>query len=268
MVNLFKYDDYKNYVKERLKTYPRNGHGQLRKISEYLGVNSVQMSHVFNGDRDLNTEQALELTTYFKLSPLETEYFVLLVQIERAGTHKLKTHYKKQLLEKRKEGLSSRQRIQGAKEITEAVKAEYYSSWINSATRLCLLLNHIQEAKSVAKHLNVPLSLIEKTIEFLIEYGFCKVEDGEIKVVDQILYLAPNSPLVAQQHINWRLKGIEKVRSLREDELFFSGQMTLATSDILMIQEELRALIANVTTKIKNSQDEELACLNIDWFRI
>lgn len=267
-MNLFKYENYKSYIKDRLKEMPRQGHGQMRKLALHLGVSSVQMSHVFTGDRDLNAELALEVAAYFELKPLETEYFVLLVQRERAGTYKLKEHYTKQLSVVRKEGLSTGYRIEGAKEITQEVKAEYYSNWYYSATRLAMMLDNLNSAESIAEHLKVDVHKVEQAIEFLLDYGFCEREGGELKVKDRVLYLPADSPLVTQQHINWRLKGLEKVRNLKEDELFFSGPMTLAKEDVPRIKEEIRKMISTVTSSIKGTRDEELVCLNIDWFRV
>ena len=267
-MSLFKYQDYKLYVRDRIKERPRQGHGQLRKLAIHLGVSSVQMSHVFKGDRDLNAEQALEVAAYFDLKPLETDYFVLLVQRERAGTYKLKEHYNKKLSIVHKEGMSTGYRIEGARELTEEVKAEYYSNWLYSATRLTMSLEGIESAEDIARHLKADFKKVEQAIEFLLEYGFCEKEDGKLKPKRRVLYLPPDSPLVTQQHINWRLKGLEKVRNLKDDELYFSGAMTLAKEDVKRIKEEIRKLIASVTSSIKDSPEQELTCLNIDWFRV
>ncbi|MCB0356151.1 MAG: TIGR02147 family protein [Bdellovibrionales bacterium] len=267
-MNLFKYEDYKSYIKDRIQQMPRKGRGQLRQLAMHLGVSTVQVSHVFTGDRELNPELALEVASYFELKSLETEYFVLLVQKARAGTHRLKQHYNQQLSVVRQEGLSTGYRLEGAKVITEEVKLEYYTNVLHSLVRLVLLLDSVNGISEIAQRLHLSEQEAQTSLDFLLRYGFCEKVKGQIKVKDPVLYLPPDSPLVAQQHIHWRLRGMEKVRFLSDEELFFSGPVTLAKQDLPRIKEEIKNFIAQFMNSIKDSKDEDLACLNIDWFKI
>src|SRR2546430_13286005 len=95
---LFEFTEYKQYVQNWLKNMPKNGHGQLSRIAKHLNISSVSVSHIFNGPRELSEEQAVELAEFFGFSELESEYFLLLVQLERAGTHKLKTKIKNKMV--------------------------------------------------------------------------------------------------------------------------------------------------------------------------
>src|SRR6185437_12471204 len=95
--SIFEYQSYKKFTHDWVKTMPKNGHGQLRRIAKHLGISSVSVSHIFNGPRDLSEEQALELGDFFGLSEVETDYLLLLVRLERAGTHKLKEQIKRKI---------------------------------------------------------------------------------------------------------------------------------------------------------------------------
>ena len=79
-MNVFEYKNYKHCVNSWISLQPKAGHGQLRQLALHLGVNSVVMSQVFRGDRDLTPEQALGVTQFMGLSELERDYFFLLVQ--------------------------------------------------------------------------------------------------------------------------------------------------------------------------------------------
>jgi hypothetical protein len=55
-----------------------------------ITVASKALFIIGNGDRDLTVEQALSLCEFFGFIELEADYFVSLVERERAGTHQLK----------------------------------------------------------------------------------------------------------------------------------------------------------------------------------
>ena len=97
MSAFFEIHDYRTLIKNYLETLPNKGRGELAKIARHLEVNSTLVSQVMSGSRDFSHEQALELSQYMGLSELESEYFILLVQLEKAGTQNLKTYIRKQI---------------------------------------------------------------------------------------------------------------------------------------------------------------------------
>ena len=82
----------KLFLREKIKHFPRGGRGQLKKLSEHLNVNSVVISQIFKGDRELTSEQGFEVSDFLALSSIEHEYFLLLIQYGRSGTHRYKKH--------------------------------------------------------------------------------------------------------------------------------------------------------------------------------
>lgn len=70
-MEIFDFTDYKKFIVSLLKLGPKKGRGSLKKMAEHLQVNSVVMSQIFKGDRNLNLEQAWELSEYFGFSELE-----------------------------------------------------------------------------------------------------------------------------------------------------------------------------------------------------
>ena len=94
-MTIFDQDDYKQILKNFIKSQPRNGHGLVKAIGEHLGVDPSQVSQVLSGNKDFTEEQALQLFTFVGFNEIESEYFLTLIKIERAGTKLLKDHYRK-----------------------------------------------------------------------------------------------------------------------------------------------------------------------------
>src|SRR5262245_25508125 len=96
-MNIFRFDDYKDYAQARLKRMPHQGRGQLKKIAAHLRVPPSAISQVLGGRRDFTLEQAHGIADYLGLDQRESEYFYWLVQKNRAGTDKLRSFSETQL---------------------------------------------------------------------------------------------------------------------------------------------------------------------------
>ena len=101
MSAIFEFEDYKKFVQSWIKASPSGGHGKYREIAKALSAHTTTISQVFNGEKDLTIEQAHLMAEFLGFNALETRYFLLLVQLERAGTHRLKLYYKKEIGEVR-----------------------------------------------------------------------------------------------------------------------------------------------------------------------
>src|SRR5262245_60652246 len=135
-MTLFDFDDYKALALHLIEQNTANKRGQFQRISEHLGVHSSLISQVLKGPKDLSLEQACLLADYFGLSEIEEEYFVALVQYQRAGNQALKRLSRKKLdeIKGRSQGLENR--LTRQQKLTAADQAVFYSSWHYSGIRL------------------------------------------------------------------------------------------------------------------------------------
>lgn len=265
-INFFGSEDYKKTVLELIRKMPRKGFGQFRKIAEYLRISSVLVSQIFKGNRHLTVEQALELSHYFGFSPLEMQYFLTLVQLERSGTHRLKTHLREQLQEIREKSQELKNRVPQDKVLTEEAKAMFYSQWYYSGVRLLSSIEGFQTVDAIAEHLNLPRARIKHIVAFLLDHGLCVESNGRIEMGPRLTHLEASSPLITRHHSNWRMRAMRNMESPDKDELFYSAPMVLSQDDVAWVREQLVELIKRVLERVKPSSSERLACLNIDWF--
>lgn len=247
---------------------PKRGHGQFRKMAHFLNINSVNVTQIFKGTRDLSTEQACLLCEFFGLSDLEGQYFVGLVEFERAGHHKLKQMIQKRLDDILVKTQDLKNRLSSVSELTDETKAIFYSAWYYSAIRLSTSIPKLQDVDAIAKYLNLPLSTVNRTLEFLVQNGLCKESNGNLSMGPSTTHLEANSPLITRHHMNWRLKAIEKMDRLSTDELCLSMPCSLSEKSIKEIRKMLIESIEKVSRQIDVGPEENLACLNIDWFKI
>lgn len=90
-MSIFGYQDYKRYLLDRMLSLPKKGRGEMQRMACFLNVHATLISQILRGPRDFSLEQALELSQYLVLTQQETEYFLTLIEIQRAGSLRLKS---------------------------------------------------------------------------------------------------------------------------------------------------------------------------------
>ena len=266
-MSLFNYHDYKQYVNEWVISQPSNGHGQFRQIANEIGVNSVVMSQVFRGNRDLTLEQALALSKYIGLDTNQRDYFLLLVQKDRAGNFELKEVFEKQLSAIRSASQNLKSRISHQK-FSDEEKSTFYSRWFYSAIRLGVSIPELNNISAIANRLGLDRHLAGQVVEFLLRNNLIIKNKKGYDIGPQVTHIGHDSPFVNRHHSNWRMQSLIEMDKSRKDDLFYTGPMALSKKASEKIREAVIDLIEQATKEASASDSETLRCLNIDWFEV
>lgn len=267
-MDIFKYNSYKSFTNDFIKLRPSNGRGQYQKIAKLLGVHSTMVSHIFNGDKDLKLEHGVLLVEYLGLNKLESEYYLTLIQKERAGNYQLKNYFEKQCNDILKRSKKISNRLEVKQSLSEEDKAQFYSSWMYSALRLLTSIPKNQNMDSLIDYFNIPTKRAKSCIEFLLKSGLCKREKKKISIGPTHLHLDGDSPLIYNLHKNWRLKSFDRHEKLEIEELMFSAPLTISEADIPKVKDLALKFIQDVRKVVDKTEPESLMCLNIDWFKV
>ncbi|MEQ1877045.1 MAG: TIGR02147 family protein [Bdellovibrionia bacterium] len=267
-MNIFEFQDYKEYFNAWVKGLPGGGRGEYRRVSQKLNVSTTMVSQIFNGDKHLTLDLANELAEYLSLNDLETDYFFLLIDYSRAGTFKLRQKLKGRIEKAQKQAQKLEVRLQKDAELSDATKAIFYSSWIYSGIRMLTALPNVNDIDELSERLNLPRPQIQKVLEFLIREKLVIQKDGALEVGPRRTFIGADSPLVAKHHQNWRLHGFQKMVLTDSENLFYSAPMSLSREVAEKIRAELPAFIEKINNLVLPSDSEVVRCLNIDWFEI
>lgn len=266
-VKLYKYEDYKVFVNDWVKNHPSNGRGKYLELSKVLNVHTTLISQIFKGDKSITLEQAFILCDYLGFDQTETDYFMLLVQIERAGNFKLESYYQEKLLKLQNELQDMKSRITEKKILDENDKALFYSNWFYSAIRLSASLEHVNTKEDISGFTGLQPKIVNQVVNFLLSVGLLNNIDGKLEMGPAITHLESKSPLIARHHANWRVKAMDKHPHLTLDEFCFSAPLTINKSDAPKVREILTQAIESISEIVKDSDEvDQLYCVNIDWF--
>ncbi len=255
---------------------PKHGYGQLRRLSQYLNVNTAFISQVFKGDKNLSSEQAIKTAEFFDLNEIETEYFLALTQFEKAGSKELREYLQKQIskiLDKAKrisENLKSVSKLSSelSSELSDDSKIIFYSDWIYSAIRQLPAIKGFESTEAISQYLGLNKKTVVDAVQILVQNNLLIQKPNGFEIGASRTHLEPDSPLIKTHHLNWRNRAMDKIKTQESNKLHFSFPMTLSNEDTEKVRRLLIKLIEEVDKIVRPSPSETLRCLNIDWFQI
>ena len=265
-MTIFEFTDYKKFVLHTIESNPELGRGSVKKIAESLRVHPSLISQILKGLKDFNPEQANDVATFLGLDEEATEYFLCLVEIERAGTAKLKTF----LTNKRDRMIRLAKAVQDASDGDDFLKRKnvadrLYSYWYYSAIHLLSQIPKYQSVDAMAAYLKLPVPTIQEAVQVLSELGMIAVETG--RVISGASSWADADQLHAKRfHMNWRLKAIDRLNIEGTHEDFVTLPVALSGAD----RERLREMILEFADKVRETADpagaDKLSVVTIDLF--
>ncbi len=265
-MNIFEFDEYKAFFHLMIKSKGSAGRGEYRRIAEVLNVHPTMVSQVLSGTKEFTAEQIVRLAKHYGFSRSEIQYVILLVDIARAGSVDLRNELLEMKKEMQKKSLQLASRIQASKELTDAQKAVFYSSWIYSAIQIATSLKQVVDFEFLCKRFKLSSDRVREVLTFLKEAGLIIEYEGSLRPGVKSTHLAKGSPFLVKHHANWRIKALEKSEILSEDELMYSVNFSLSYDDFKKLREQMVEFIQKFLRTVHASPEEDVAQFNLDFF--
>lgn len=265
---LFEFDDYKDYLLAYIKSRPASGHGFKSAMAKAMNCQTAYVSQVLNANAHLSLEQAEELNKLFGHNEGESEFFLLLVQENKAGTPALRSRLKIQIekiLEKRH---ILKERFDIKKSLSPVDQMTYYSSWLYAATHILITISQYNDKEKISEKFNLPLERVGKVLDFLTETGLIIKKGNHYNSGETKVFLGIDSPMLPKHLSNWRIKAIEALDKTIGKDLHLSSVYSLSRKDVALIKEKLIKTVEESRQIIYESKEEELYCLNLDFFGV
>lgn len=267
-MSIFNFDDYRAFTRSFMEGLPGKGRGQVNKMADYLGVNSTLISQILTYRRDFSLEQAEMLCEYFGLSQLEAEYFMLLVEKERAGTQRLKDFFHRKIVKLKKESQEIKNRVPESKTLNDQERAIFYSSALYSSIRTFCSIGEGKSLEEICERFHVSREKATDVIQFLLGTGLLRQNKSLYAHGAQRTHLEQGSPYLPKHHANWRMKAIQRSEDLSASELMFTAPISIGRKEFELLKEDFLQLIQKVYSRVGETTPEEIACVNIDFFWI
>ncbi len=267
-MTVFQHTDFKLFLEQFIKSQPKDGYGQIKRMAEHLKLSSSTISLIFKGERHLSEEQAFDLAEFLGLNAREADYFILLVRYEKAGSAALKKYLLGQIRSLQEQEKNLAKRLPQDTKLNDETKAIYYSDWTYAAARVAASLPDLGSSQDIATRLGMTKSKANEVCTFLLQHGLLISENGCLEVGPAHIHLEAQSPFIRSRQVQWRLRGFTKMEDFQADHLFYTAPMSLSLTARDNIREKLSRLIEEAIAEVADSKPTELYCLNIDWFAI
>lgn len=266
--NIYEFTDYKAFTLARIGDFPNEGRGVRRQLAEAIGCQVAYVSHVLAADRHFSLEQAEAAARFFALREDETEFYLLLVERQKAGTVDLRKHLTKRIDSRRAEYQEITKRIRIANEISEADQARYYSSWQYQGIHSLLTIPGFDSAGAIASRLHMSIERVNEVLTFLLEKGLIEEKGGSYRPTATQIHLPRTSPLISKLHANWRVQTLSALENMRADDYHYSGLVTLSHDDAGRVREILMKALESSVEVIRPSTEEKLCVLAMDFYEL
>jgi len=264
--HLLSYNDYKSYINDRLDADPQ-GRGSRSSLARAIRSQSAYVSSVLRGNAHFTPEQGEAINEHLGHSETESDYFLLLLQLQRAGTESLRKRLKKQMQRIQETRFDLKKRLTVSQSLTKDDQAVYYSEWYYAAIHTLSSIPDYSSVAKIAQRLRLEPPVVAEAVEFLLRTGLMEKNKTGLKIGRTQIHLGADSPLISKHHLNWRLQAMQHLGS-RRDDLHYSSVVTLSEKDAVQVKELIVSVIQNVKSIVRDSKEESLQCFSLDFFTI
>jgi len=268
-LDLFGFRSYENY----LNTYFSNKSarsGAKSRLSKCLQCQPAFLSKILRGEAHLSLEMAYMACDYFGFTASEKEYFMLLVQHERAGSQSLRDYHdeKIQVILEEKKNIQKQLDIDCV--ITQEDRATYYGHWLYVSIHMLISIEGKNTIDEIITHFRIERSEVKKVIDFLVFKKIIIEKEGRFYPGMAHMHLDKSSLFTQQHHKNWRLKGMKDLESFdsKNKSLHYTVLYSLSKKDAENIKRKIVKLIEENIEIIAPSKEEVVYCNTIDFFPI
>jgi uncharacterized protein (TIGR02147 family) len=267
-ISLFDFIDYKAYLNAYFEAQGGRS-GQRLKAAEVVGCQTSYLSRVLKGDAHFSLEQAERMSRFLGHGKDESHYFLLIVQLDRAGSVELREYFNKQV----ETVLDSRNKIE--KRVSSPIKLSehdetiYYSSWKYAAVHMASLNKKRRGLEAISEVLSIPMRELRDIAEYLESVGIIEIVGGEIIPGPMNnVHLERTSPNITKHHTNWRLKAVQAVEQKNVENVHYSVVYSCSKTAFKEVKKRVLKVIEENAEQVKASEDETLAAFTLDFYEL
>lgn len=267
-MDVYQFEDYKSFI---LSTIEKNSSNRAYRsaMAKAAGCGRSFFSQALNSHVQLTPDHGAGLCEFWGFDDDRTDYFLDLINLERAAGAALKRRIQRRLNKLRAESkrLSSR-KVEETPLSAGLREAVYYSAWHTAAIHTLTAIPGYRTTVAIARRLELSTALVERVLNDLQAIGLVQRKGGFWDVKGMSVHLPKESPLSIINQTNWRNQAIKHLIRTPHDGIHYTAIMALSRKDADEIMGILNKVIDEVIKVVGPSAEEELVCLNVDYFPV
>lgn len=265
-MQIFKMNSYVDFI---LKKIEENSliRGYRSLLAKEAGCHRSYFSQVLSGNAELTMDQAANLASYWGLSEAVSEYFILMVSHQKAGTEALKKLLQRRMTEIKKKTTDNGISNQNAQILPAEHQLKYYGHWYYSAIHMLITTSKFWTASAVSQRLGLPLRVVEEAITSLESMLLIRRNKSAWRQCQTHTFLPGTAAMASSFHLNWRQRAIHQMQN-QEPLLFTATHLYgISENDVQEFRKQLSDVYENFNSMSLKSKEEEVVTFTCDLFR-
>lgn len=253
-MDLYRYEDYRQYLRDRFRAASSSPSFSWRKFSRVSGIaNPGYLNDVIKGRRKLSSGAAARVARYFSLLPHETEYFRLLVAL--ANARKIPDR-------DRIYGKIVARRSRSAFAQLNPALIKYYQDFRYPLVRCALMaMEYRGDPSRISRFLRprLPASIVRRIVRDLCAWGLVKIEkSGNYSVTGKFITPSPTlSAQVKQMNRTWIRQAEEALETMGPDERNIASQLFCVSSRLReTIRKKIESFRSGIWDLVKSDRNK------------
>jgi hypothetical protein len=267
-MNLYETDNYTKYLKFRLSGAGAGRRGLKTRFAKAIQCDGAYVTRILEASAGLSPEQGMRANAFLGHTEDESDFFLTLIGLARAGTKELRGYYQKRLSQLRDQHYTLSKRVKDVESLPEITQATYYSLWLYAAVDVATSVPALQTTEALCEAFQLPLSTLGPILGFLRECGVVEQKENRWINTGRPIYLTSDSPHIRKHHLNWRLKAMQLIEQPKSANLHYSSVISLSAKDFERLKEQFIQTISSARELVKGSKDEVVAAYCIDCFTL
>ncbi len=264
---VFDFDHYKSYLSYCIQG--KENRGQLSVLADAAGCQRPYLSRVLSTEIHLTPDHAFGLTQHWQFDNDESEYFMTLVEWERAARPKYRQALKAKLTKIRKKYDELSARTDRNAEVTaDPTLFRYYTSWHFSAIHILTSIPEFQSEQKIAVRLALSLDLVKGALDYLASLGFVVFKNNRWYYQTGEKFLSRTALHLPAFHQHWRGRAVLDAFSSESDGIHFSNVQSLSQHDFQKLKRMLTDFIEECMAVAGPSDTEEAVVFTFDLFPV
>lgn len=266
---LYDFRNYKLYLRHLEGPGGGKGRGFRASLARATGCQSAYVSQVLNTSANFSLEQSKAISRFLDHSKDESRFFLTLVELARAGTPDLRSHFQELINELLEKHLDLKERFKVKDLLSADDQTTYFGDWLYAAAHMAITVPHLSSLSAMSEFLQQPKAKLQKILSFLTMVGLI-VEDEprRFRIGTTRMHVGRESALVSRHHLNWRLQAMNSVERDLDKDLHYTSVVSLSEADALELKARFVKQIDIYNSVVEASKEETLFCLAIDFFSL
>ncbi len=270
-LSVFEMNHYRDVIRSKIEQNSSK-RGYQTQLARSAGCQGSYFSQVMKGQVHLTPDQAAALCEFWCLSDLEAEYFLTLLNRERAGSVQLQKRLGAQLdrmrSESRRVGALMEAKAKDNIQLDPQAAHYYWSYWYCPAIHGALSIPSLRTLPSLSEYFSLPPKLVGEVLEKLRLMGLVTVEDDTWQSTRMDIYLHDDETLIRNFHLAMRQRANFKLSVENKDELHYTWIDSVAKKDLPVIKARIYEAIKEQLQISPSQNPEELVCFCFDFFAL